>query len=279
MMEFLGNVGGLLWQTLLATGTQFLVLLGPLLALAFILDQIATRLERTEASLFGGRNFIRYFAIIGVPIHELGHAFFCLVFRHRITEIRLFRPDPDTGTLGYVRHTYNVNSFYQQVGNFFIGIGPIFSGGLVIFAAMHLAAGHSLSEAVADATSGSGASDLLSLASTVLASALRRVAVLFDVSQVLSWKFWLLLYLVLAVGGNITLSRSDIEGASRGFFTLAALLFAFNLIAGLFGQVPTSFLFRLASLATPLYAALTAAALLNLCMTLLLKLALLVMRR
>ena len=278
-MEFFESLGTHLWHALLATGTQLLILLGPLLALAFILDLIGTRLERTEARLFGGRNFIRYFAIVGVPIHELGHALFCLVFRHKITEIRLFRPDPDTGTLGYVRHSFNPASMYQQVGNFFIGIGPILSGGAVIFAAMHLAAGHSFGEAVAGMASGSTAADPLSLTAGILSGALTDIGEILDISRILSWKFWLLLYLVLAVGGNITLSRADVEGASRGFFTLAVLLFVFNLVAGLFGQLPTRHLFRLASWGIPLYAALAAAALLNLALFLVLRVGVLLKER
>lgn len=278
-MEFLESLASHFRHSLLATGTQLLILLGPLLALAFVLDQVATRLERTEARLFGGRNFIRYFAIVGVPIHELGHALFCLVFRHKITEIKLFRPDPDTGTLGYVRHTYNTNSFYQQVGNFFIGIGPIFSGGAVVFAAMHVAAGHSFGQAVAGMASGSTASDLPSLALAILSGARDGVAGLLDISRVLSWRFWLLLYLILAVGGNITLSRADVQGASRGFFTLAVLLFVINLAAGLFGRLPTRYLFKIASWGSPLYAALTAAALLNMAVTVLLKIAVFVKER
>jgi len=271
-MDFLTSVLNYLWSSILATGTQFLVLLGPLLALAFILDQIAVRLERVEGRVFGGRNFIRYFAVVGVPVHELGHAMFCPIFGHKITEIKLFRPDPDSGTLGYVRHSFNPNSYYQQVGNFFIGIGPIFSGGLVIFAAMHLAAGHSVTETFRSAgASYSGAGDLLSLASSTLSGALAGVAGILDFSRMLSWKFWVFLYVVLAVGGNVTLSRADVQGASRGFGTLVVVLLLANLVFTLFGGMPMNYVYKVAAFGTPLYSVLLVAALLNLAMMLLLK--------
>ena len=40
--------------------------------------------------------------------------------------------------MGFVEHQYNRNSMYQQVGNFFIGIGPILSGVGSLILAMYL---------------------------------------------------------------------------------------------------------------------------------------------
>src|SRR6185437_12024785 len=68
----------------------------------------------------------------GVAIHELGHAFFCLIFRHKIVKMKLFSPQSD-GTLGYVQHSYNPASTYQKFGNFFIGTGPIWFGTLLVY--------------------------------------------------------------------------------------------------------------------------------------------------
>src|SRR4030067_2216374 len=73
-------------------------------------------------------------AWLGTPGHELGHALFCLIFGHKIEEIRFFKPDKDTGTLGFVYHTWNPKNPWHVLGNFFIGIGPVVLGCAVLFA-------------------------------------------------------------------------------------------------------------------------------------------------
>lgn len=67
-------------------------------------------------------------SIIGTPVHELGHAGMCLLFRHKILKLVLWDPHPSDGTLGYVRYARTSNSLYQKLGGLFISAGPIFSG-------------------------------------------------------------------------------------------------------------------------------------------------------
>ena len=75
--------------------------------------------------------------LIGTPIHELSHALMCIVFRHKITEIKLFKLDA-SGTMGSVTHSYNPKNLYQKIGCFFIGVAPIIGGSLVIHLLMRL---------------------------------------------------------------------------------------------------------------------------------------------
>lgn len=86
-----------------------------------------------------GYHVITATSIIGTPIHELGHAFMCILFRHKIVEIKLFQLNSEDNTLGYVSHEYNQKSFYQVLGNLFIGLGPIFSGLTAIFIILNFA--------------------------------------------------------------------------------------------------------------------------------------------
>ena len=71
-------------------------------------------------------------ALIGTPIHELGHAMMCPLFGHKIESMCLCSPRAKNGMYGYVNHSYNRKNLWARLGNLFIGIGPIFSGMLVM---------------------------------------------------------------------------------------------------------------------------------------------------
>ena len=86
----------------------------------------------------GAYRFIMATSIIGTPIHELGHAFFALVFNHKIHKICLLNRDKSSGVLGYVSMSYKKGNLYEKIGDFFIGIGPIIFGTVFLIASMWL---------------------------------------------------------------------------------------------------------------------------------------------
>jgi len=130
-----------LWTATLASLIQIGIFLVPGLVLAFILNIESGFVERRALLSMGRGWYLGLFGWLGTIVHELGHAIFCIVFGHKITAMKLFDPDPKTGTLGYVEHSYNSANVYQQVGNFFIGIGPILLGTAIIYFLSYLLLG------------------------------------------------------------------------------------------------------------------------------------------
>ncbi|HNX57819.1 MAG TPA: hypothetical protein PKK43_01880, partial [Spirochaetota bacterium] len=98
------------------TAGQIIWLLGLVFVFGFILYLLARMTRTTYGKSVGSKLDIIVTGWIGTPVHELGHAAFCLIFGHRITDMKLYDPDPSDGTIGYVCHSYN-NSPYQKIGN------------------------------------------------------------------------------------------------------------------------------------------------------------------
>ncbi|QIL50058.1 hypothetical protein G7084_01220 [Weissella coleopterorum] len=74
-----------------------------------------------------------WWAWLGIIVHELSHAVIAVLFGHQIQSISFLQPADARGTLGYVEHTYDPHNWYQKLGNFFIGIAPIFGISLSMY--------------------------------------------------------------------------------------------------------------------------------------------------
>jgi hypothetical protein len=213
---------------------QLAIVLGPVLILAFILDYLA-RFVRNRAAKLLSLNAYIYLTAPGVIIHELGHAFFCVIFRHRIVSMHLFKPGRD-GTLGSVEHAYDRKSIYQRIGNFFIGTGPIWFGtALVCLLAWYLI-GPAASDALRDVAAPRGGSDIAATAGQAAAVVWQIFTSLLRPAVVSTWQFWVFAYLIFCIGSHITLSRSDIRGAFGGFVFLVAFVLVFNLATSSFSE-------------------------------------------
>lgn len=174
--------------------------------------------------LGGGAGYkaVIYTAIIGTPIHELGHALMCLIFRHKINEICLWDPKAPNGTLGYVNHSYNPKNIYQRIGNLFIGLGPIFSGLGIITLLMFLAF------PMTTRTYFSSAAMIVQTDGNIFAillEGLKMIWNLFSTSDGVNVFLKILAVIVmLSVSLHISLSPADIKGS------LGALPFYFGLV-------------------------------------------------
>ena len=163
---------------------------------------------------------------IGTPIHELSHALFCLIFGHKIHEIKLFQIGGD-GTLGYVNHSYNPKNIYHKIGNFFIGVAPIIGVSLAFYL-LNLWLVPDMAHQIANSaktvnyTGGMG---------EILKSVISTVGIFFSYAG--QGKWWLLLCIGIFLALHMTLSGADIKGALSGIFAYLVVMFLINLILGL----------------------------------------------
>ena len=101
--------------------------------------------------------------------------------------------------LGYVNHSYNPKSFYQRIGNFFIGTGPIWFGIAV-----------------------------LCFVSWLLLPNEMNISNFFSMNFWGRWQYYVWLYFALTIASHITLSPPDLVGATDGgvaILTTALLCF------------------------------------------------------
>ncbi|MHC4779857.1 MAG: hypothetical protein ACYTFG_14880, partial [Planctomycetota bacterium] len=126
------SVGDVLIGGLRETAMQVVYLLCPFILVGLVLHGLERLVQRSLARHFGWGSIL-WTGWLGTPIHELSHAALCLLFGHRIEEMALFKPDKETGRMGYVNHSWNPGNPYAVAGNFFIGIAPLAGGAVVLF--------------------------------------------------------------------------------------------------------------------------------------------------
>jgi hypothetical protein len=177
-------------------------------------------------------------AWLGTPVHELGHALFCVMFGHRIESMSLFRPDPVTGTLGYVYHKWNPKNPWHVLGNFFIGVGPMVLGCGVLFVLFYFLIPSS--DRVWDSIRVSvGAVSRDSLIGGYFGvfrdTSLAIIRIIFYPANLPLWQFWLFLYLSVCVASNIRLSWADFKGSLSGLGCIVLVFLLMNLVFLLIG--------------------------------------------
>ena len=149
-------------------------------------------------------------SVIGTPVHELGHAVMCLLFGHRIEAMRLWNPKSDDGRLGYIEHSYRKSNPYAVIGNYFIGIGPLISGGAVVLLLLYLVFPDTFSAYLSGALDvAAGRAD----AKDFLGGLFSLVKELY-VSSPRAW-YWRVgaIVLMFSVSLHVSLSPEDVRGA------------------------------------------------------------------
>jgi hypothetical protein len=187
---------------------------------------------RLAGNRWGYRIFI-WTGFIGTPVHELGHAIFCVIFRHRINRIKLYAPNSTDGTFGYVRHSYNPASIYQQIGNFFIAFGPILFGSFILLSMMYFL----VPNLFFSVTNSSDFSRLLHIdifstttLSVIYQTTLEATTAFLVSAEMTNWRWWVFIIPAISIALHMSLSPTDIRGSLVGFVFFLIALVVVNIV-------------------------------------------------
>lgn len=210
----------LLYSTMLTT-LQLASFLGIFFILGFIIAEMEKKRNHwIQGSV--GRKGIYLTAWIGVPIHEIGHALVCLLFGHKVEEIKFVQFGDADGTMGYVNHSYEPSNLFHRIGLFFIGIAPMVMGVASITLALWLTLPDTFEKWWTAITTAETLLD--SLVGTV-----SLIPALFTIENLSNGWFYAFLVFSISVASHMTLSQADIQGAKSGLITLYVVLIVVNL--------------------------------------------------
>lgn len=201
---------------------------GMIIFVGFILGFLRKQsIENFQKSF--GWSAVAITAIIGVPIHEISHAILCVVFKHKITKLVLIQKRDENGVLGYVNHAYNPNSVYQQAGNFFIGIAPIFGGIFAIIGLMYTIIPKIYNEFLIISINNLHMTKISYFAiNGALNSYFGLIKIIFSIKNFMNPYFILFLFLAICISSHISLSAADIKGASKGLYIIFFIILVLN---------------------------------------------------
>lgn len=204
-----------------------IVLLGINFLFYFFLHTISINCNKVLIN-HNAKFLIYWWQIFGVISHELGHYFFCKLFKHKVLKVVLYSPQAN-GTLGYVEHSYNRRSLFERVGNVFIGIAPVISG--IFFSTLLTLL----------MWPDDGFVRLVSVTHTLIVG--NGFSGYFELQPLLLRHYWqvfseqpfklaIWLYLLGSIVNHLTPSKADLEGARQG---VVPFMFLLSVIVYLFG--------------------------------------------
>lgn len=221
MQEFLATLAQTGVAAFSVTFTQLFHILGAFFLLGFLLSKLNHHIQSNYYRL-GGWHAILFTAWIGTPLHELGHVLFCIIFHHKIQAVSLFKPNKETGGLGYVNHSFNPHSLYQRIGNFFIGAAPLITGtAFLILAARYLLSnGKEVLNILSHGSSGPA----------MLLAPLRALTEIFSSASITDPLFWLFIVMSVSITAHIAPSKKDLFGMYSGLIWITFVLLLINTV-------------------------------------------------
>jgi len=210
-------------QIILLVIVQLFIIFGIFFVFGFILTKLQKwTLDNYQKSV--GWKGIFWTGWLGTPIHELSHIIFAKVFFHKINRVALFQPDFATGELGWVDHSYSEKSFYQNIGNFFIALGPMIFGSIILVILLIFLVPNGLE--IFNEFSFS------QLSFVIFCQSIWQILVkLFNLANISSWHFWLFLYTSFCIATHMSPSKQDRRGMWQGLLFIIFSLLVFDIFA------------------------------------------------
>ena len=189
------------------------------------------------ASLFGKNAIMKISAYIGTPIHELGHLLFAIIFGHNIKEVVLFpkKENIEKGVLGYVSHSWNDRNFYQKFGNFFIGIGPMFSGPLVILIILKLLLPELYNELFLSISTIIVENKNAFESFFIILGTLGKM--FFNLNNLTNIKFYIFLFLSMNISAHMGLSFEDVKHSVFSLISLGIMIIIVSIFVPYFAGI------------------------------------------
>jgi hypothetical protein len=215
-------------ELLIRTCIETAYLTGMIIIIGLLLGVLREHSVNNFQRSFGARA-VMITGLIGVPIHELSHAMIAILFGHKIVKIKLLQKPDANGVMGYVQHGYKKSSIYQQIGNFFIGIAPIFGGVISIIILMRFILPQAYNEYIAILLKSLDVTVLnKDVIEGVINSYASLVKVIFSLNNLENPYFYVFLFVSICISSHISLSYADIKGATRGLWVIFVILLILN---------------------------------------------------
>lgn len=189
-----------------------------------------------------GEKFIIFTGFIGTVVHEVSHLIMALIFNHKIVKVELFRPRKykEDGILGFVKSTYNPNSIYQQVGNFFIGIAPMIFGTLTIWLLFIIFSNNSYTiflnyMNIGLYTNYLQSSNYSGFFNLLVHDVFLLLKTIFSFDYIFNVNHLIMLFLIYSISTHMTLSLVDLKGSFRGLLVCFVVVFVITFLGKILG--------------------------------------------
>lgn len=215
---------------------EAVLILGGFILCGLILGVLESETDRNLLHSFGQPGVI-LISLLGTPVHEIGHAMMAFIFGHKIVKMKLLQFNSPDGTLGYVNHSYNPRNFYQRVGNFFIALGPLFSGTGVLFAVMYFLLPNTFVLIAKSVVKTQYCKFSIQKFTAYFFGNFKTVFLsIFTPANIHNSHFWVFIIIAICISSHIALSSKDLEGMADGLVMAFIAIFAMNLLIYIFGS-------------------------------------------